>query len=126
MLNQPYRCDDVHMPRPATGETPKRNIRIENEIWDPAKDRALAERQTLTKVVKSYLARYGAKLSDEAPEADPWDIVNLAISELGAGKVGPNTDLAMAVDAAADMLRALGIRPVPRQAADEAGGTEAD
>lgn len=125
-MNPQYRCDDVRMPRPATGETPKRNIRIENEIWDPAKDRALAEQQTLTKVVKSYLARYGAKLSDDAPEADPWDIVNLAISELGAGKVGPNTDLAMAVDAAADMLRSLGIRPMSRPASDEAGDPEGD
>lgn len=107
-------CNDVAMPRPATGETPKRNIRIEGEIWDPAKARAGAEGRTLTDVVKSYLARYGATPPPDAATCDPWEVVNLVMRELAAGKVGPNTDLAVAVDAAADMLRAFGITPTPK------------
>lgn len=122
MRTQPYTCDHVAMPPKASGETPKRNIRIEPEIWDPAVARADIERRTMTSVVKTFLARYGATPPADAPACDPWDVVNLVMRELAAGKVGPQTDLTVAVDAAADMLRALGINPISGAAGDESKG----
>lgn len=114
MSIQPYTCNDVVMSRPSTGETPKRNIRIEPEIWDPAKERADLEKRTMTSVVKTFLGRYGAAPPADAATCDPWDVVNLVMKELAAGKVGPQTNLPGAVDAAADMLRSLGINPVAK------------
>lgn len=114
MKTQPYTCDHEAMPRPTTGETPKRNIRIEPEIWNPAKARADLEKRTMTDVVKTFLARYGATPPEGAATHDPWAVVNLVMRELAAGKVGPKTDLSSAVDAAADMLRALGIEPLAK------------
>jgi hypothetical protein len=110
MSTPPYTCDDVAMPRPATGETPKRNIRIEDAIWDPALQRARHEKRTLTAVVKAFLARYGRTAPAGAPVVDPWDVVNLVAREFADG-VGPDTNLDAAVDAAADLLRTLGLAP---------------
>ncbi|MFE9391218.1 hypothetical protein [Streptomyces sp. NPDC006784] len=107
------------MPRQKTGETPKRNIRVPNEVWDPAKTRATQEGRTIAAVVNSYLSRYGSGTSEGAATANPWDIVNLVMRELPDKTVGPETDLANAVDAAADMLRALGIAPVVKPRPDE-------
>lgn len=103
--------NDVAMPRPKTGETPKRNIRVPDAIWDAARDHATQEGRTIAAVVNNYLTRYGAQLPDDARDGDPWELVNLAMKQY-AGKVGPTTDLPTAVDAARDLLRALGIRPV--------------
>jgi hypothetical protein len=111
MSNRPYACEDDRMPRPATGETPKRNIRIEDEIWLPALERARGESRTLTRVVKEYLSTYGAQAHPEHVSADPWDVVNLVVREITSGRVGPDTDLDAAVEAAAGMLRALGVNP---------------
>jgi hypothetical protein len=66
-------------------------------------------------VVNSYLARYGAQLPPDAPSGDAWDLVNHVMQQHAAGRVGPTTDLGNAVDAAADLLRALGIRPTREQ-----------
>jgi hypothetical protein len=109
--------NDVRMPRPATGETTKRAMRIEEEIWNPAQKRASSERpkRTMTRVVKDYLRRYGARLPADADEFDPWDLVNVVMRELGErsvqARVGPDTDLQAAAEAAADLLRTLGIKP---------------
>lgn len=103
--------NDVAMPRPKTGETPKRNIRVPDTTWDAAHGRAAEEDRTLSSVVNSYLARYGADLPDDAPNGDPWDLVNHVMKQYAEGRVGPDTNLGTAVDAAADLLRALGIRP---------------
>lgn len=46
------------MPRPATGKTPVRNLRVPDEIWKPALAKAQAEGTTLTQVLTRYLARY--------------------------------------------------------------------
>lgn len=108
MSTPPYTCDDVAMPRPATGETPKRNIRIEDAIWLPAQQRARHEKRTLTAVVKAFLSRYGREAPAGAAVVDPWDVVNLVAREFADG-VGPETDLEAAVDAAADLLRMLGV-----------------
>lgn len=102
--------NDVAMPRPKTGETPKRNIRVPDSTWDAARDRAAEEGRTIAAVVNSYLTRYGAELPDDAPAGDPWALVNHVMKQYAAVKVGPATDLGTAVDAASDLLRALGIR----------------
>lgn len=99
------------MARPKTGETPKRNIRVPDAIWNPAKQRADGEGRTIAAAVNAYLARYAAAPPPGAAARDPWDIVNLVMRELDASEVGPDTNLEAAVDAAADLLRALGINP---------------
>ena len=53
-----YRCDDDRVPRPATGKTPVRNLRVPDEIWHPALEKARAEGRTLTDVITAYLKRY--------------------------------------------------------------------
>ncbi|MBA9005861.1 hypothetical protein [Thermomonospora cellulosilytica] len=99
------------MPRPRTGETPKRNLRIGDPIWNPALERAQAEGRTLTQVIRDYLVTYGAQSRPDALSVDPWDVVNLVVRELTGSRVGPDTDLPRAAEAAAELLRALGITP---------------
>lgn len=53
-----YMCDDPDVPRPATGKTPLRNIRVEKELWQAALAKARAEGRTLTDVLVAYLRRY--------------------------------------------------------------------
>ena len=53
-----YGCDDLAVPRPATGKTPVRNLRVVDEIWRPALAKARAEGRTLTEVITTYLRRY--------------------------------------------------------------------
>lgn len=111
MGNPTATWNDDAMPRPKTGETPKRNIRVPDTTWNAARDRATEEERTIAAVVNSYLARYGAHLPDDAPSGNPWELVNGVMQQYAEGRVGPATDLGTAVDAAADLLRALGIRP---------------
>jgi hypothetical protein len=53
-----YTCDDQGVPRPATGKTKVRNLRVVDEIWLPALEKARAEGRTLTEVIVTYLRRY--------------------------------------------------------------------
>jgi hypothetical protein len=53
-----HMCDDQGMPRPATGKTPLRNIRVAEDLWNAAKEKAEAEGRTLTGVIVDYLRRY--------------------------------------------------------------------
>jgi hypothetical protein len=53
-----YTCEDRRMPRPATGKTPVRNLRVPDHIWEPALAKAHAEGKTLTEVITAYLRRY--------------------------------------------------------------------
>jgi len=46
------------MPRPATGKTPVRNLRVPDHIWQSAQAKAKAEGRTLTEVITAYLRRY--------------------------------------------------------------------
>jgi len=46
------------MPRPATGVTPVRNLRVPDGIWEPAKAKAKAEGHTLTAVITEFLTDY--------------------------------------------------------------------
>jgi len=99
------------MPRPATGQTPKRNIRVEDHVWEAATRRAEQEGRSVASVVREYLASYGAQAAPKPGSADPWEVVNLVVREVTAGRVGPDTDLQAAAKAAADLLRALGVTP---------------
>ena len=53
-----YTCDNQRMPRPATGRTPVRNLRVPGDIWHAAQQKAQAEGRTLTEVIVAYLRRY--------------------------------------------------------------------
>lgn len=46
------------MSRPTTGETPKRNIRIPNALWNDAKAKAKSDGKTITDVVVDALQKY--------------------------------------------------------------------
>lgn len=51
------------MPRPRTGQTPKHNVRVPDELWDRALLIAGLRGETMTKVVRdglvSYIEAYG-------------------------------------------------------------------
>ena len=53
-------CDDRAVPRPATGETPQHNVRVDGKLWDAAVAKARREGRTLTSVIVAYLRRYVA------------------------------------------------------------------
>jgi hypothetical protein len=68
------------MPRPATGKTPVRNLRVADDIWLPALAKAVAEGRTLTDVIEGSLRRYNAKAVPPDhqfkfanwPDVSPW------------------------------------------------------
>lgn len=62
-----YTCDDQPVPRPATGKTPVRNLRVPDEIWEPALAKAHEEGRTLTDVIKDFLREY---IAPEKPPAE--------------------------------------------------------
>lgn len=47
--------------RPATGQTPLRNIRIPDHLWHAAQERAAERGETVTDVVVRALTRYVRK-----------------------------------------------------------------
>lgn len=49
------------MPRPATGHTPRRSIRLGDEIWEQVEYVAALDGTTATGVVKAALMEYIAK-----------------------------------------------------------------
>ena len=53
-----YICDDQKVPRPATGQTPSRNVRVADKLWQDAQDKAKQEGRTMTDVIVAYLRRY--------------------------------------------------------------------
>lgn len=53
-----YTCDDRSVPRPATGKTPVRNLRVPNDVWKPALEKAHEEGRTLTDVITEFLRGY--------------------------------------------------------------------
>jgi hypothetical protein len=60
------------MARPATGETPSRNVRVPDEIWKAAQEKAAAQGRTMTEVIVSYLRRYvAAPAAAKADRAEP-------------------------------------------------------
>jgi len=49
------------MPRPKTGVTPVRHIRLGDEIWEQVERAAAEDNTTATAIVKAALAEYMAK-----------------------------------------------------------------
>jgi hypothetical protein len=60
-----YTCDDQVVPRPATGKTPVRSLRVADSIWRPALEKARAEGKTITQVITELLRRYAGQDRDE-------------------------------------------------------------
>jgi len=58
----------------------------------------------------------GRLRTPQHPAADPWSVVHLIVSDLAAHGVktrfGPEADFGAAAQAAAEILIALGVRPV--------------
>ena len=55
-----YMCDNGEVPRPATGKTPNRTLRVPEDIWRAAQEAAADQGRTLTEVIVTYLKRYVA------------------------------------------------------------------
>lgn len=71
-----YMCDDQTVPRPATGKTPVRNLRVVDEVWKPALAAARSSSDgTITDVIIKFLRWYlrepGAKLPDRPARPAP-------------------------------------------------------
>jgi hypothetical protein len=56
--------------RPKTGETPIKNVRVPQELWDAAKEEAAIEGRTITDVVNADLHRYVTRRRRERGAAD--------------------------------------------------------
>jgi hypothetical protein len=56
--------------RPATGETPKHNVRVPKELWDAVMAEAKIEGRTVTDVINSDLHRYVTRRRRERGTAD--------------------------------------------------------
>src|ERR1700722_1374308 len=61
-------CNDQRVPRPATGKTPIRNVRIADEVWLPAMARADITGSTATDAVEAGLRMYAAQSEPGAYE----------------------------------------------------------
>lgn len=61
MITRTHRNGSSDMPRPATGKTPVRHIRLGDEIWEPVQQAASEDGMTATDLVKIALAEYMAK-----------------------------------------------------------------
>lgn len=109
MVRAASTCHDVRMPRPPTGQTPARAIRVENDIWDAARRRAELDGTTVSRVVRDYLAAYSAARPTDGAPRDPWEVVRLVVKDVAPPR--PNTDLPRAAELAAELLRALGHIP---------------
>lgn len=70
MSSRTYTCDDHHVPRPATGKTPLRNLRVPDGVWNAAKVKAEAEGRTLTDVILACLRRYISTPPRKKDDAD--------------------------------------------------------
>lgn len=70
MNSRKYTCDDLGVPRPATGKTPVRNLRVPNDLWRAAQEKAAAEGRTLTDVLVAYLKRYVSTPPRKKADAD--------------------------------------------------------
>jgi predicted HicB family RNase H-like nuclease len=49
--------------RPATGQTPNRTVRVPDQVWNEAKEKAEAEGTSVSDVVNDCLRRYLRKKS---------------------------------------------------------------
>lgn len=53
-----YACEDQEVPRPATGKTPVRSLRVADALWRAAVVKARAEGKTITQVIVELLRAY--------------------------------------------------------------------
>ncbi|MEI5032363.1 hypothetical protein RB201_03970 [Streptomyces sp. S1A(2023)] len=58
------------MARPKTGETPIKNVRVPQDLWNAAKEEAAIEGRTLTDVINADLHRYVNRRRRERGAAD--------------------------------------------------------
>lgn len=56
------------MARPKTGETPIRNVRVPDGVWNAVKAKAAAEGRTITDVVVTALHRYASTPASQVRE----------------------------------------------------------
>jgi hypothetical protein len=68
-----YTWDDGRMPRPATGKTKVRHIRIPDSVWEDAKTQAEEDGTTVSAAVVAFLTRYGAKVRRRPPDEETGD-----------------------------------------------------
>lgn len=61
MITRTHRNGSSDMPRPKTGVTPVRHIRLGDEIWEQVERAAEEDETTATAIVKTALAEYMAK-----------------------------------------------------------------
>lgn len=61
MIARTHRNGSSDMPRPKTGVTPVRHIRLGDEIWEQVERAAEEDETTATAIVKTALAEYMAK-----------------------------------------------------------------
>lgn len=61
-----YICDDQGVPRPKTGITPVRNLRVSDDLWEPSRDKAKAEKLALTAVIVEFLRAFSRMTVDWA------------------------------------------------------------
>lgn len=61
MIPRTHENGSLTMPRPRTGETPVRHIRLGDEIWEPVVRAAEEDGTTATEIVKIALAEHMAK-----------------------------------------------------------------
>ena len=54
-------CDDLPVPKPATGKTPVRNVRVPDDVWLPALARAEMEGRSVTDAIVAALRAYVAE-----------------------------------------------------------------
>lgn len=69
MDSRKYTCETGRVPRPATGVTPVRNIRVRPDVWEPALENAQQDGTTLTNVITRFLERYNAMTPDQRKQA---------------------------------------------------------
>lgn len=69
MDSRKYTCETDQVPRPATGKTPVRNLRVKPEIWEPALEHAQEDGTTITNVITRFLERYNAMTAKERRDA---------------------------------------------------------
>lgn len=63
-------CWRSEVPRPATGKTPVRNVRIGDEIWEQVERAADEDGTTVTAIVKAALLEYVAKRAKQRARAE--------------------------------------------------------
>lgn len=76
MDSRRYTCDTDHMGRPATGQTPLRNLRAPDDEWKPFRAASEGNMTTLLRqFIRWYLRRPGAELPDRPSEERLYELL---------------------------------------------------